>query len=158
MKCSVDWCDGKSFARGVCRAHTNHLYRYGETRRFSHTPNKIIIKKKHAEIVLYNRDMSPSGKVALISIEDATNPEITSQRFYFSHGYTKVSHYSPTVYLHQIISRCEYPLVCDHINQNKLDCRIENLRCVTRKQNIENMTISLAEYRWGDRRKNATIK
>ncbi|MBP6924756.1 MAG: HNH endonuclease, partial [Candidatus Pacebacteria bacterium] len=32
-------------------------------------------------------------------------------------------------------SKCEHPLVCDHINRDRLDCRIENLRCVTRKEN-----------------------
>lgn len=131
-KCKAKWCNNKVYASGVCRPHTNHLYRYGELRKFTHTPNEIIMKRAHAEMVLYNRDMSDSGmrvKISKSSIKDLENT-----RFYLSNGYAKVSS-SKTKYLHQIISKCEFPLVCDHINRNKLDCRIENLRCVTRKEN-----------------------
>lgn len=132
QKCKAEWCTNKVYASGVCRPHTNHLYRYGELRRFTHTPNEIVKVGKHAEIILYNRDMSESGVRVKISIESI--PEIKNLRFYYTNGYAKLSS-SKTRYLHQILSKCESPLVCDHINRDKLDCRIENLRCVTRLEN-----------------------
>ena len=131
-KCKAIWCNNEAYASDVCKSHTNHLYRYGELRRFTHTPNEIVIKDDYAEIILYKRDMSESGVRVKISKESIK--EIENIRFYFSNGYAKVSS-SKTKYLHQILSKCEYPLVCDHINRDKLDCRIENLRCVTRKEN-----------------------
>jgi hypothetical protein len=134
-KCKVEWCDNEVYANSVCRPHTNHIYRYGELRRFTHTPNEIIISGEYAEIVLYKRDMSESGirvKISISSIED-----IKGLRFYYTNGYAKLSS-SKTKYLHQILSKCEYPLVCDHINRDKLDCRIQNLRCVTRSENNKN--------------------
>lgn len=135
QKCKAEWCQNKVYASGVCRPHTNHLYRYGELRRFTHTPNEIVLVDKHAEIILYNRDMSESGVRVKISVESI--PEIKHLRFYYTNGYAKLSS-SKTKYLHQILSRCEFPLVCDHINRDRLDCRIENLRCVTRAENNKN--------------------
>ena len=131
-KCKATWCENQVYASDVCRSHTNHLYRYGELRRFTHTPNEIIIKDKYAEIILYNRDMTDSG--TRVKISKRSIPQVEKMRFYLSNGYAKVSS-SKTKYLHQLISKCEFPLVCDHINRDKLDCRVENLRCVTRKEN-----------------------
>lgn len=134
-KCLAVWCNNPVYASGVCKPHTNHLYRYGELRRFTNTPNEIILLDDHAEIILYNRDMSDSG--VRVKISKNSIDKIKNTRFYFSNGYAKVSS-SKTKYLHQILSECEPPLVCDHINRNKLDCRIENLRCVTRAENNKN--------------------
>lgn len=125
------------YSSGVCKSHTNHLYRYGECRRFSHTPNEIVISGSgYAELVLYKRDMSESG--VRVKISCSSIDEIKGMRFYYSNGYAKLSKSNKTIYLHQILSRCKYPLVCDHINRDRLDCRIENLRCVTRAENNKN--------------------
>ena len=85
--------------------------------------------------------------VAIIDTEDV--PKIYNERFYVSHGYAKVATSKKTTYLHQLLAGCKEPLVTDHINQNKLDNRKKNLRCVTRHENMLNMDISLREHRWG---------
>ena len=135
-KCSISWCTGVSFAQGVCKSHTNHLYRYGECRRFSNMPNEVRMTSDYAEVVLYKRDLSESGVYVKISAESI--PQILGKRFYYSNGYAKLSTSKKTIYLHQILSQCQYPLVCDHINRDRLDCRVENLRCVTRSVNNRN--------------------
>lgn len=43
-----------------------------------------------------------------------------------------------TTYLHRLIMNSPQGLVIDHINQNGLDNRKENLRCVKQRQNIIN--------------------
>lgn len=132
-KCVVDWCVNQEYSTGYCRPHTNHIYRYGEARRFGKKPNEILEVDDHLEIVLYDIHLKPNGYRAKI---DKTNlEEVRNKRFYYSQGYAKVAKSDKTTYLHQILSKCEYPLVCDHINRDKLDCRTKNLRCVTRKEN-----------------------
>lgn len=131
-KCTHKDCDKEIVARDLCKKHWQHFSRYGEPRRASNETNEIIIDGDTAKIILYTIHLAPFSSV-LIDAEDV--PKIKDKRFYISHGYAKISQARPTVYLHQIISPCEYPLVCDHINRNKLDCRKENLRCVTRREN-----------------------
>lgn len=143
--CSFPRCERQLWSNGLCRPHSTHLYRYGEPRVLTSDPNEIIIEGDVAKIILYNRDGSPSGKIVLIDSEDVL--KISGLRFYVSHGYAKVSS-SKTTYLHRIVNPCEHPLVCDHINQNKLDCRKKNLRCVSRAENMKNMDISLHTHRW----------
>lgn len=133
VKCIVDWCKNQSYASGYCRSHTNHIYRYGEPRRFNNQQNEIIDNGDYLEIVLYDIHLKPNGHK--VKIDKSSLEEIKNIRFYYSNGYAKVAKSNKTVYLHQILSKCEYPLVCDHINRDKLDCRIKNLRCVTRKEN-----------------------
>ena len=132
-KCIVTWCKNIEYAKGYCRPHTNHIYRYGEPRRFGKQPNEIIDCGDHYEIVLYDMHLKENGYRALI--DKNSLEEIRNYRFYYSHGYAKVAKSNKTIYLHKIISKCQSPLVCDHINRNKLDNRISNLRCVTRREN-----------------------
>jgi hypothetical protein len=53
--------------------------------------------------------------------------------------------YVVSVYLHiEILTRAEGPpptrnrVICDHLNGNSLDCRRQNLRWVTKRQNNQN--------------------
>jgi hypothetical protein len=41
-------------------------------------------------------------------------------------------------YLHRLLTNCPDNMVVDHIDHNTLDNRLENLRVVTRKANIQN--------------------
>lgn len=143
-KCSFFNCNKEQYSRELCRTHVNHLYKYGEVRHTTNTPNEVIDCGDHLSLVMYKK-MKDSGIRVLFDKDDYK--KIKDLRFYISHGYAKVSN-SKTQYLHRIICHCDAPLVCDHINQNKLDCRKKNLRCVTRAENMRNMDVSLYEHRW----------
>lgn len=145
MICSYRDCKRNAYARNLCRPHSTHLYRYGEARKLSCDPNEILWFGTHAEIVMYTRDLKEEPRRVLVDICDI--PTMLGKRFYISHGYGKVSS-SKTQYIHRMISPCAAPLVCDHINQNKLDCRRSNLHCVTRAENMKNMYTSLKDHRW----------
>lgn len=78
------------------------------------------------------------GCTVLIDEEDYEKV-IALNWFITSHGYAKMTRRKDKHYLHHfIIGKGENGLVVDHINQNKLDNRKENLRHVTRKVNNEN--------------------
>lgn len=58
-----------------------------------------------------------------------------------SNGYRKCTINKITYYLHRVIyffHHAVWPDVCDHINRNKSDNRIENLRSVTFTENLMN--------------------
>ena len=147
MKCNYKQCHREAYASGACKSHTNHLYRYGEMRHLACDPNEIEVCGDTARIVMYTKDRKRQGYQVLIDTEDV--PKVCNERFYVSHGYAKIATSKKTVYLHQIIAKCAAPLVTDHINQNKLDNRKKNLRCVTRHENMLNMDTPLREHRWG---------
>ena len=59
-------------------------------------------------------------------------------KWYFSNGYARRKIKDKPIYLHREINKTPQGLVTDHINQNKLDNRKENLRTATKKGNSRN--------------------
>ena len=61
-------------------------------------------------------------------------------REFNGYGSTKTNVY---LYLHRLLMKCEMRgFVVDHINRQRFDNRIENLRVVTHKQNMRNRSIA----------------
>lgn len=74
---------------------------------------------------------------ALVSIEDFESVgKLVWGRT--THGYVKSQTVTPSVYLHHFVSPPKLGFVCDHINQNKLDNRRENLRYARPSENNVN--------------------
>ncbi len=55
-------------------------------------------------------------------------------------GYAQTSFNNKTKYFHQLYLTNEANLVCDHANRKRFDNRHDNLRIVTRRQNMRNLT------------------
>jgi hypothetical protein len=136
-ECTGPDCSRPAYSRSLCKAHTNHLYRYGEARRFRLLPSPILRFRRHAEIVLYDVHLREIKHRVWIDLTDI--PLVSGKRFYLDgHGYAKLATSSRHLYLHQLLLPAPHPLVTDHINRNKLDCRRKNLRIVTRSENNYN--------------------
>lgn len=52
-----------------------------------------------------------------------------------SNGYVVTKHNGKWEYLHRVVMNASKDQIVDHINRNKLDNRIENLRFVTKSEN-----------------------
>ncbi|SRR5258705_5905378 len=86
------------------------------------------------------------GKFALV---DDTDFEWLNQwKWYLSHGYAvrhlprMIQKNRKVTYMHRIINNTSEGMETDHINQNKLDNRRENLRTVTKYQNSLNRSLN----------------
>lgn len=76
-----------------------------------------------------------------------------------SHGYAKAGINKKTVYMHRMIMGYPKGYQIDHINENKLDNRKENLRICTSSQNRRNISVrkdntsgykGVTKYLYGD--------
>ncbi len=54
--------------------------------------------------------------------------------------YAQTNFNNKTKYFHQLYLTYEANLVCDHANRKRFDNRHDNLRIVTRRQNMRNLT------------------
>jgi HNH endonuclease/AP2 domain len=100
------------------------------------------------EIKLTNSD--------LVVLVDDEYYEFLNQRNWSLHtsGYAQ----SGKIYMHRMLNNTPRGMVTDHINRNKLDNRIENLRTCTRSQNQQNRVLDLGKVKFRgvtfDKRKN----
>ena len=104
-------------------------------------------KKKHNKnCYYYYKDLYYIVKLSKDHWMIAEDNNKTRQllRFYYwyssTHGYVKT--YS--MYWHQAVLNYEHGLVADHINHNRFDNRMNNLRIVTPRENQRNKHISKA--------------
>lgn len=76
------------------------------------------------------------GKSAIVDDEDYDF--LNQWKWTFSRYAVRTGGNNRRIYMHQIILPYKKGFEIDHINQNKLDNRRENLRYVTRSENIKN--------------------
>ena len=130
-KCSVEKCENKHFSKGYCRKHYSQFRRLGYTlEKTCRDLNEIIDCIDHAEIITYNSKGEETARV-LIDLEYIEVIKDYKWRLN-DQGYIindKVGR------LHRYLMNCPDNMVVDHINHNKLDNRISNLRICTSQQN-----------------------
>lgn len=67
--CTVEGCDNKILANGLCSKHYSQMRRYGKIFAYSYKDkyNHIEILKDHAEIYLINKNNEICGKMKMLS-------------------------------------------------------------------------------------------
>ena len=131
--CSVEGCENKHYGKGYCHKHYQQFRRHGfVSDRTKYDRNEIIEYDDYAEIVLYNKDNYEVAR-AIIDLEYVD--VVKKHKWCLTHGYAKSDEFG---FLHRLIVNCPDDLVVDHINHNRLDNRISNLRICTRQENCMN--------------------
>lgn len=64
--CSVEGCNNKVVAKGLCSKHYTQIRRYGKIFKYSHKTNHIELFKDHAEIYL----IDCNNEICAIDLED----------------------------------------------------------------------------------------
>lgn len=131
--CSVEGCNNKYCAKGLCSKHYMQIRVYGEIlERTMYEKNEIIKYDDYAEIVLYNKQHKEVGRTAIdLKITD----KVATYKWYVSNGYVR----NNTVgFLHRFIVDCPDDMVVDHIDGNPFNNRECNLRICTQADNMKN--------------------
>lgn len=124
--------DGKRY----CAKHYQHIRLYGKILdKTIFDRNEIVVYEDYAEIILYN---VKKEEVARTKIDKDKVDVVKCYKWCISKGYVQTTIDKKNVKLHRFISNPQDGVVVDHINGDKLDNRIENLRICTQQQNIFN--------------------
>lgn len=94
-----------------------------------------------------------------ILVDDDKWHELSLMSWYISSGYAKSINNGSSIYMHRMITRAQPNDIVDHINHNKLDNRLNNLRIVHPNVNAHNrmkkinctssfIGVSLNKNRW----------
>lgn len=138
-KCCVEWCKGKPnrSGNGYCRKHYDQMRKYGYILdiRTRCDMNRINYFDDYAEIIITDRNDNYVC-TAIIDKEDAER--VSNNRWTFNGKYVRMFNGTSPIYLHRFILNYEGDLDIDHINGNRLDNRKQNLRIVSRAENIWN--------------------
>jgi len=122
----------------LCSKHVKHMRRHGKIlERTKMDSNEIVIKDNYAEVVLYDKNQEEKGR-ALIDKEDIE--KVSQHKWYLGQiGYVfNDTNKNNRLSLHRFVMDYEGDLYLDHINNKRTDCRKNNLRIVTPRQNAIN--------------------
>ena len=144
--CEVKKC-GRKFHRhfkrkgkGLCYRHYIQMFKHGKIlERTSRDLNEIISYKKHAEVILYNKDQKEIAR-AMIDLEDIE--KVKDQKWCLMTGYAgrsiRENGKARSLKMHMVILGEKEGLEIDHKDRDRLNNRKSNLRRATRSQNAMN--------------------
>lgn len=133
-------CEKEHHARGYCKQHYEHFWKYGKIlKRTRNDLNQIIKYKNYYKIILYNRKHK---EVARTLIDKEDYEKVKDYKWHLdNNNYARTTNNK----IHKIfklhcfiLGKIKRGFVVDHINHNTLDNRKCNLRVVTQSQNIMN--------------------
>lgn len=146
-----DYCDkngyySEKFNRILCSRHYAQMKKHGEIRKTRQDMKDIVINDDNltAYIILRDKNLKERDRV-LVDIESLNF--LKDYNWYLnSWGYAERSTQDGCVLMHRKLVNCPKGLYVDHINRNKLDCRLSNLRICTQHENNMNTSIRPSKY------------
>lgn len=148
-KCTA--CDADAFARfkgtPYCKKHYMQMYHKGKiTERTIYDPNEYILHDDYAECITYDKEGNETAriKVDLDKVGELKQFKIYIRKQGGDTWYAAISINGEKILLHRYLMGVheeEYSIkkVVDHINGDKLDNRIQNLRVCEHKDNMKNI-------------------
>lgn len=148
-KCTA--CDADAFAgfKGTpyCKKHYMQMYHKGKiTERTIYDPNEYILHDDYAECITYDKEGNETAriKVDLDKVGELKQFKIYIRKQGGDTWYAAISINGKKTLLHRYLMGVheeEYSIkkVVDHINGDKLDNRIQNLRVCEHKDNMKNI-------------------
>ena len=148
-KCTA--CDADAFARfkgtPYCKKHYMQMYHKGKiTERTIYDPNEYILHDDYAECITYDKEGNETAriKVDLDKVGELKQFKIYIRKQGGDTWYAAISINGKKILLHRYLMGVheeEYSIkkVVDHINGDKLDDRIQNLRVCEHKDNMKNI-------------------
>lgn len=137
-KCSIENCENKHYAKGVCKRHYDQIRCSGKIKDvFRNDKNAIRIIGDVAYIDIYNR----KGTIKEVVQIDKEDVKIIQQYKWHlnNYGYAMTTpKKGKMILMHRLITNCPNNLVVDHINHIKTDNRKNNLKVCTQKENTQN--------------------
>ena len=128
----------------LCDKHRAQYEKYGKAVTTHHEKNKVVDRGEYVELILRDINFKETGR-ALIDKEDYDRCSsyvwtlTTSKKNKKGYVSSKERITRKMIRLHRFILAYDGPLEIDHINQNPLDNRKQNLRIVDRLINSANM-------------------
>ena len=135
--CKVEGCKNKHFGLEYCQKHYMQIRTHGEIQHKNRmSPNDIISIDDHIGIVLRDNAMNVIA-VAKIDFEDLEM--VKGLKWRSSHGLYAVGQKGKfQIELHRLIMRAKKGEYVDHINHDGFDCRKNNMRICSQRQNLMN--------------------
>lgn len=135
--CEVENCKNEYRAKGYCNKHWAQVNRHGRIMRTRFDKNEYIDCGEYYEICLYNKKQK---EVARAIINKKKYNKVKDYKWSLNNkGYviTRINK-NETLFLHHLVKPRHKYLDTDHEDVNPLNNRINNLRYLTRSQNLMN--------------------
>jgi len=148
--CEVKGCNKKHYGLGYCSKHYMQKRLHGKIlEKTVFDKNDIIVKKDIALVVLRDKKLKEKGTAI---IDKKNIRKVNNFKWCLSgNGYVMSNTNKKAIYLHHCIIGKKHRLEVDHINRNKLDNRINNLRFVDRT--INNLNKNSKGISWNKEKK-----